>query len=94
MLGSLGGAYEVLVWIGLAIAIVTPVWAIVDAISRPTTAFKEAGSSKALWLTLLIATWILTILIGLVLAVVYLVAIRPRVREATPEVGGAPAALA
>ena len=94
MLGSIGGAYGVLVWIGLAIAIVTPVWAIVDAISRPTAAFHAAGSSKALWLTLLIATWILTILIGLVLAVVYLVAIRPRVRAATHEGPGVPAAVA
>ncbi len=94
MLGSLGGAYEPLVWVGVFIAVVTPLWAIVDAISRPKAAFKDAGSSKALWLTLLIATWILTILIGLVLAVVYLAAIRPRVRKATQKVAGVSAALA
>jgi hypothetical protein len=94
MLGSLGGAYEPLVWVGVFIAVVTPLWAIVDAISRPKAAFKDAGSSKALWLTLLIATWILTILIGLVLAVVYLATIRPRVRKAMTEVAGVSAALA
>ena len=94
MLGSLGGSYEALVWVGVFIAIVTPLWAIVDAISRPTAAFNEAGSSKALWLTLLIVTWILTILVGLVLSVVYLAAIRPRVRAAAHEVAGVPAAVA
>ncbi len=94
MLGSLSGLYVALIWVGLFIAFVIPLWAIVDAISRPTAGFKAAGSSKALWLILLIVTWILTGLVGLILSVVYLASIRPRVRAATQEVVGVPAAVA
>ena len=94
MLGSLWGSYQVLIWVGLFIAFVIPLWAILDVISRPTAGFKEAGSSKALWLILLIATWILTMVVGLVLSVVYPASIRPRVRAATQEVVSVPAAVA
>ena len=94
MLGSLSGIYAALIWVGLLIAFVLPLWAIVDVISRPKAGFKAAGSSKALWLTLLIVTWILTMVVGLVLSVVYLASIRPRVRAATNVAVGVPAAVA
>jgi len=61
-----------------------PLWAIVDALSRPSGAFKAAGSSKGMWVALILVFWLLTGLIGVVLAVVYLAAIRPRVRAVTP----------
>jgi hypothetical protein len=75
---------------GLILVVVTlvgvavPLWAIIDALIRPAAAFRAAGSSKALWVTLVLVLWLLTGVLGLLLAVVYLAAIRPRVRAATP----------
>jgi len=65
--------------VGLAVTI----WALADAISRPTGAFAAAGSNKALWITLIIVFWLLTGIVGPILAVVYLASIRPRVRAIT-----------
>jgi hypothetical protein len=62
------------------IGLVVPIWAIVDAISRPSGAFTAAGSSKAMWIALIAVFWLLTGVIGLILACVYLASIRPRVR--------------
>jgi hypothetical protein len=59
------------------------IWAIVDAASRPAGAFTAAGSNKALWITIIVIGWLVTGLIGLVLACVYLASIRPRVRAIT-----------
>jgi hypothetical protein len=57
-----------------------PIWAIVDAASRPSGAFSAAGSSKAMWISLIVIFWLITGIVGLILAVVYLASIRPRVR--------------
>jgi hypothetical protein len=94
MLGSVVGFDLVLIWAGLFIAFVIPLWAVIDAISRPTAAFAAAGSSKALWLTLLLVFWFFTLVVGLVLSVVYLVSIRPRVRAATEDVMVIPGTVA
>ena len=63
------------------VVIALPIWALVDAASRPPAAFAAAGSSKGLWVALITVCWLLTGIIGVVLSVVYLVAIRPRVRD-------------
>ncbi len=63
-------------------AIVVSIWAIVDAIRTPKEAFSAAGSSKALWLTLLLVFAVLAFFVTAVLGVVYLLRIRPRVRTA------------
>ncbi|MGP0032597.1 MAG: DUF2516 family protein [Acidimicrobiales bacterium] len=56
------------------------VWAVADAISRPSMAFRAARSSKAMWIALIAVFYFFTLIVGTVLAVVYLAAIRPRVR--------------
>ena len=71
------------------IALVIALWSIMDVISRPTAGFKAAGSSKPMWLILLIVAWLFTIVVGLILSVVYLASIRPRVRTSTQEMLGA-----
>jgi uncharacterized iron-regulated membrane protein len=58
-------------------------WAVVDAIRRPRGAFTAAGSSKTLWVALLAAFGVLIPFIGMTLAVVYLLSIRPRVKRQT-----------
>jgi hypothetical protein len=71
--------FALIALVGLAVTI----WALVDAISRPSGAFAAAGSNKALWITLIIVFWLLTGIVGPILAVVYLASIRPRVRAIT-----------
>jgi hypothetical protein len=78
------GAIGIIVFVIALVGLVVPLWAVVDAISRPSPAFKAAGSSKGMWVALILVFWLLTGLIGVVLAVVYLAAIRPRVRAVTP----------
>ena len=82
MLGDIFGPdiFVVLVMLVLGVVgIVVPIWAIVDAASRPSGAFAAAGSSKGMWIALIAVFWILTGVIGLILGCVYLATIRPRV---------------
>ena len=84
MAGAIIGVDGIIVFAIALVGLVIPLWAIVDALSRPSGAFKAAGSSKGMWVALILVFWLLTGLIGVVLAVVYLAAIRPRVRAVTP----------
>jgi hypothetical protein len=79
MTGAVAGGDSVVLVIALVVLVV-PIWAIFDAISRPTAAFVAAGSSKGFWITLIAGFWFLTGIIGVILAVVYLASIRPRVK--------------
>ena len=38
----------------LLVFMVLPIWALVDAISQPTGAFAAAGSSKGMWIALIV----------------------------------------
>ncbi len=67
----------------LLVFLVLPIWALVDAISRPTGAFAAARSSKGMWIALIVVSSLLTGIVGVVLSVVYLALIRPRVRAIT-----------
>jgi len=70
--------------IALASAILS-IWALVDAITRPDWALRAAGSNKTLWVVL----EVLGIFIcGLVLSLIYLLAIRPKVMTAQRGTGG------
>ena len=56
-------------------------WAIIDAVSTPPSTFRDAGSSKALWICLISVLYLLTVYPGIVLAIVYLSTIRKRLRR-------------
>jgi hypothetical protein len=70
---------SIFVLIALATLAVS-IWAIVDAASRPSGAFAAAGSNKTMWIVLVAVGWVVTGVLGLILACVYLGSIRPRVR--------------
>ena len=71
-----GPALPIVVLVGIAF----PLWAIVDALSRPAVAFYAAGSNKTAWIiVLLVFTFVLGI--GLFLAAFYLVSVRKKVRQ-------------
>ena len=80
MISEVFGVDGLIILLVALVFIVIPISAIVDAISRPGATFTAAGSSKGLWIALLVIFWIFTGIIGLVLAIVYLASIRPRVR--------------
>lgn len=95
MIDFFGASNLLLLSLGL-IAFGIKVWALVDAISRPGAAFPATGKlSKPIWVGILVAAVLLGGinvmglfgLIGTVAAIVYLVDVRPVVRELRP--GGA-----
>lgn len=75
-------------FLGLALATVgITVWGIVDAATRPEQAWLAAGQNKTLWIVLQAAGLVVMAPVGLILALVYLLAIRPKVRDAQPPAG-------
>jgi hypothetical protein len=84
MNGVIFGLDGVLVLLIALVTLIFPIWALVDSISRPTAAFTVAGSSKGMWIVLIVLFWLFTGIIGVVLSIVYLVSIRPRVAAVMP----------
>jgi len=78
MLADVFGPAVVVAFLAVLVGLGLPLWAVIDAASRPTAAFTPARSSKGMWIALIAVFWFLTGIVGLVLAVVYLAAIRPR----------------
>ena len=75
------GPTELLVILLALMGLALIVWGIADAASRPEWAWQDANQSKVLWLFLQ-AFGLFSAGLGLVLAIVYLFAIRPRVARA------------
>ena len=76
MLADVFGLDLLIVLVVLAL----PLWAFIDAISRPAVAFYAAGSNKTAWvIVLLVATFVLGV--GLFLAAYYLLGVRRKVRQ-------------
>ena len=74
-------------------ALALKIWALVDAITRPAAAYPAAGKlSKVAWVAILAAAVLLgggsvmglLGIVGLIAAIVYLVDVRPAVREIRP----------
>jgi hypothetical protein len=74
------GGDGLIVFVIALVALVIPIWALIDAISRPAGAFAAAGSSKGMWIALIILFWLFTGIVGVILSIVYLASIRPRVK--------------
>ena len=62
------------------VGIALPLWAIVDALSRPAVAFYAAGSNKTAWIIVLLV-FTLVLGIGFFLAAFYLVSVRKKVQQ-------------
>jgi hypothetical protein len=71
-----GPSMLIVVLLGIAL----PLWAIVDALSRPAVAFYSAGSNKTAWvIVLLVVTFVLGI--GSLLAAFYLLSVRRTLQQ-------------
>jgi hypothetical protein len=71
--------FVVIVVLGL-VPLAICIWAIVDAASRPDTAWKAIGKSRATWITLIAVFTIFCNLVGFVLAIAYLTTIRNQLK--------------
>ena len=65
----------VIVFLGVSI------WAIIDAALRPSEAFVAVRESKAMWLALIVIFSLSLFIVGFILALVYLLSIRPKVKN-------------
>ena len=85
MTSEIFGLDGLIILIIALVALVIPIWALVDSISRPSGAFSAAGSSKGLWVALIVVFWFFTGIVGVILSIVYLASIRPRVKAVMPQ---------
>lgn len=65
----------------LAIPLALTMWALLDAARRPEWAWALAGRRRVVWLAAILFG-AMTVLVGLVVATVYLVRVRPEVAAA------------
>jgi hypothetical protein len=73
-------AIAVIALAGLAVTL----WAIIDAASTPSSAFRAAGSSKTFWISVISVLYLLTVYPGIILAIVYLSITRRRLKHPHP----------
>jgi Na+/phosphate symporter len=84
----IGGVEEVAagratgLWLSLlaAVLLALPVWAVIDAISRPDSQWESIGFRKAPWVIVLAITW--PVGLGFAVAAAYFVRVRPRLSSA------------
>jgi hypothetical protein len=72
---------DLLIVLGVAIAIGIPLWAIIDAARRSAGSFKQIGSDKTRWIVVLAVLSVFVNIGGIVASVVYLTTTRPRLQR-------------
>jgi len=74
---SIGGSVSFFVLMLVVIAMLAlPLYTIIDAATRSSEAFRAADSNKTLWI-------VLPFFFGILAAIVYLAAIRPKLKAAS-----------
>lgn len=81
------GPTELLIVVVALMGLGLIIWGIVDAASRPEWAWQRAGQSKVLWILLQAFGGLFFAGIGLIMTIVYLLAIRRRVARAQEDSG-------
>ena len=79
----IGPVELVFILIALAATVVLPIWGLADAAMRPDAVWAASGQSKIVWLILQVLLWTLG-------AVIYFVAIRPKLVAAGNRLAGGP----
>jgi hypothetical protein len=77
------GPAEILIILFILGGMVLPVWGIVDAAIRPDPVWAATGQNKIVWVIIQIFLWTLG-------AVIYFIAIRPKLVAAVPPSGPEP----
>jgi len=73
----IGPVELVFILVALGATVVLPIWGLVDAAMRPDAVWAASGQSKVVWLILQVLLWTLG-------AVIYFIAIRPKLVAVTP----------
>ena len=68
----------------LSLFVVLPVWAIVDALRATELQWQVVGQNRYVWVALIAAGTFFGGFFGFVLAIVYLVSVRPKLARAAP----------
>jgi hypothetical protein len=84
-LATVFGADLLIVLVILVCAIGVPLWAVIDAASRPAGAFYGAGLNKTTWILVIVVAWFFGL--GFFLGGFYLLFTRPKVRRQTERLG-------
>jgi hypothetical protein len=84
-LAAIFGPDLFIVLVVLLCAVAVPIWAIVDAATRPATAFYGAGSNKTAWIVVVVIAWLIGF--GFFLGGFYLLFTRPKVRRQMERLG-------
>jgi MFS family permease len=79
VIGSAGGAVVATLLAGVPLAL--SVWALLDAAGRPEWAWALAGRRRVMWIAAILFG-VLTLVVGLVVSVVYLLRVRPEIAAA------------
>jgi hypothetical protein len=79
MIGSACGAVVATLLAGVPLAL--SVWALLDAAGRPEWAWALAGRRRVVWIAAILFG-VLTLVVGLIVSVVYLVRVRPEIAAA------------
>jgi MFS family permease len=79
VIGSAGGAVVATLLAGVPLAL--SVWALLDAAGRPEWAWALAGRRRVMWIAAILFG-VLTLVVGLLVSVVYLVRVRPEIAAA------------
>jgi len=67
-------------WVLALVGLTVTLWAIIDAVSTPDADFVAVRVSKTRWIVAIALSYVLTAVVGIIVAVVYLIAIRPKLR--------------
>jgi len=79
---NLGPVELAVILAGLA-TLVLPIWAIVDAATRPESAYAAIGASKTAQIVVLVVTALVCGIVGTIVAGFYLIGTRRELRSAT-----------
>jgi predicted membrane channel-forming protein YqfA (hemolysin III family) len=72
----IGPVELVFILVALGATVVLPIWGLVDAATRPDAVWAASGQSKVVWLILQVLLWTLG-------ALIYFIAIRPKLVAAS-----------
>jgi hypothetical protein len=75
------GAPELIISLGL-VPLAFVLWAVIDAASRPDWAWQQASQNKTVWVVVPAVRLFVCGIVGLVMAIVSIVSIRPQVVRA------------
>jgi hypothetical protein len=79
------GGPEILISILIVLPLAFVAWGVIDALLHPGWAWRQAGKSKVFWIVLQVGGLLFFGVGGLLMAIVYLAAVRPEVVQTQAE---------